>query len=306
MTDLVSRIPAEDIETCQAWKLQEMPSGKTIPAVKNKIKKDKPLSTPKKPEVDNESVTDEKVESIEDVTLNSEPMSADNLQKITETAEKEGYDVGYKEGFELGKKAGEEEGIKEGLVIGEEKGQENIKESVKNLEKVAEALLLPIAEEQEKLEQQMLDIICHLTRLMVKRELNTDSSVVMESVNQCLSLLQNKENSITLFLNEQDIDRVKSGLLNNEISITYEIDAKLLPGGCRVENKSTAIDVSIEKQLDQLLDDFTHQRYTENSTDETVNDNDEASNKASNHTNDDDEKKAAPVDESDKHQPEIQ
>jgi flagellar assembly protein FliH len=301
MTDLVSRIPAEDIETCQPWILKEMPSGKTIPAVKNKIKKDK--TTPsKKPEVDKESINDEKIESIEDVTLNSESMSADNLQKITETAEKEGYDVGYKEGFELGKKEGEETGVKEGIVTGEKEGQEKINDSVRNVEKVAEALLVPLAEEQAKLEQQMLDIICHLTRLMVKRELKTDSSVVMESVNQCLSLLQNKENSITLFLNEQDLNIVKPQLANNEISITYEADNTLLAGGCRIENKSTAIDVSIEKQLEQLLEDFTHQRYTENG-------NDDSQDKVSNESSDDNnelEKETTPLKETDNKQPEIE
>ena len=265
MSDLVSIIPAEDVAACQPWDLTDMESNKTVPAVKRQHNKRETRKKSPAPSTNKTSPSQKNssVEAIEDVSLDSlsgDAMSADDLQKITESAEKEGYDKGYEEGIELGKKEGLEKGIEEGIESGKQQEDNRIQEAADHLNHIAESLLSPLKDEQEALEHKMVDIICELTRTMVKRELSIDSSLVLESVHQCLSVLQNKENNITLRLNSQDIETVKTSLANSDMNITFEADDSILAGGCQLENKSTAIDVSIEKQLAQLLDDFAHQR----------------------------------------------
>ena len=265
MSELVTRIPAETMDSCDPWLIPEMDASKVIPAIKqqktfrtkkendaNKKSTQKPLD-----KTYSENTTSTKsVETIEDVIVEPtdiDPISAEELQKITDDAEKEGYDIGYSEGIEKGTKEGFEQGLKDGEV--------SILEKTTQLDAISEALLIPLQKEQEILEQQMVDMICQLTRSIVKKELTTDSSIIKDTVSSALALLQDKEKNISIHLHEQDIETIQTRLKDKDISAVYEVDNSLLPGGCRIDNAHSHIDASMDKQLEKLLDDFCQQRY---------------------------------------------
>ncbi len=227
MPELVSRIPAEEVEACKPWSLSDMESERAVPTVgKNTrrlsketlraeaaertraAKKNSAASphsaqskTPTKDEDLPENNTSKVEEAIEDVSLDDitgDPMSAEHLQHITEAAEKEGYDAGFAKGLEDGKKEGIEQGIAEGIEEGKKQEQERIQDHVDQLSKIIESLTEPLGQEQAALEEQVVYMVCELTRAMVKRELQLDASIVHESVEQCLALLHNSDQNLTL------------------------------------------------------------------------------------------------------------
>jgi flagellar assembly protein FliH len=264
MVDLVTRIPAEELGNCNSWLPPEMESNKVVPAFKKKslreTKKSEENTVAKEglASAVEDKVVKQEAEEIIAETITIEPMTAEKLQKITEDAEKEGYATGYADGLDNAKKDGHKQGL--------EAGKAEVDTMAQRLKKIADTLVQPLEDEQKKIEKQILDIVCHLTRSVIKKELQLDSSIILEVVKQSISMLQEEDRNISLTLNSQDVTLIKESLVDNELSITLEVDDELLPGGCRLQSKNSHIDSSINHQLDKLLDDFLHQRYQKNDT----------------------------------------
>ncbi len=53
---------------------------------------------------------------------------------------------------------------------------------------------------------------------------------------------------------------MKEDLSGRELSVSYEPDKTILNGGCRLETKTSRVDVSMEQQLAELLEDFASQQ----------------------------------------------
>ena len=283
MVDLVTRIPAKDIPSCQGWIMPDVSSGKVIPAIKaakkntsnphhstakkNKLNSDDKESPSlaggknfaEKNSVDNNNLSKETVtESIETIEVDSDtiqPITAEQLDEISQQAEKEGYDIGFEKGIEEGKKKGYEQGLAE--------GKKAINEQADRLKYISEALLTPLENEQKIIQEQLVNYVCELTKAIVQRELMTDSSMIVAVVEKAMNLLPANEQALQLYMNSQDIDLVKQSLSDLPETLNYQIDDNLLPGGCRLENKNSRIDLSVERRLEKILDDFIKQRYGE-------------------------------------------
>lgn len=197
----------------------------------------------------------EVVETLEDTV---KPITADQLQAITEAAEKEGYGVGYEKGNECGYEEGEKNGYSAGL----EKANEKINERCERLDRIIEALLIPLESERQQLEILMVDMIRQLTEAVVMREINSDSSQVTKLVDDALSAIPTGSDKFSLYLNAQDIALVKAHLSDQHMDkkFNYYSDDNLLPGGCRLETKNSTVTNTVEQHLSKVIDDFIHKR----------------------------------------------
>ena len=197
----------------------------------------------------------EVVETLEDTV---KPITADQLQAITDAAEKEGYDVGYEKGNECGYEEGEKNGYSAGL----EKANEKINERCERLDRIIEALLIPLESERQQLEILMVDMIRQLTEAVVMREINSDSSQVTKLVDDALSAIPTGSDKFSLYLNAQDIALVKAHLSDQHMDkkFNYYSDDNLLPGGCRLETKNSTVTNTVEQHLNKVIDDFIHKR----------------------------------------------
>ncbi len=269
MSELLKRVPAEKLDTCDNWSLPDITSKKTIAAIKKKParrQKSSPKASNNNTNQSNNVVDDtlEITETIEDVVDEAndvEPITAEKLQKITDEAHKEGYESGYSEGLEKAQKEGYEAGITE--------AKNEVKEKTQRLSTIADELLNALENEQQDIEKQIIDMVCSLTKAVIKRELQTDSSSIIGLVQQAFGLLNTNSSRIKLYLHSQDKALIESHMEGDDINIHYEVDDELLPGGCRIETDKATIDASIEKQMYQVLDDFLHKRHSlENSTNE--------------------------------------
>lgn len=278
ISKIVSLIPAEELKHCDPWLLPTVTSPTIVTAKIPRSKKEIALEKLRKKQNAHQHKGEKKAgspdnrdanagvglstnESVTTESVTCEPMTAEKLESITAEAEKAGFESGYEKGFEKGVKEGEEKGTEEGLKTGEK----TVSEQAARLQKIAETLANPLEKEREKLEMQIIDMVCHLTQSVTRKALTLDSSIITDTVKKALSLLHNPENKIAIALNSQDIELIQTTLNADDMTIQYVVDDELIPGGCRVTHENGCIDASIEHRLKTVLDEVLHQR-----TDETL------------------------------------
>ena len=157
-----SVIPAEQGDAYQSWLLPDVSAEKVISSAE-KIRRDK-----KKSELELNKAN-ESIEVIEDVEI--QPHTAEQLKEIAEAAEKEGYDSGYQKGLIEAKAKGYQEGLDEAKI--------KIANDTEHLHNIIEALLIPLDIEHKKLEKFILKTVTQMTRVVIQRELLTDSSICL-------------------------------------------------------------------------------------------------------------------------------
>ena len=242
-----------------SWNLPNVTSSIVLSSAEKEARerKDQRFKTPKKTgPVD--AAAGESIEVVETPEETFKPITADQLQAITDAAEKEGYDAGYEKGSERGYEEGEKSGYSAGLG----KADDKVTERCERLDRVIEALLMPLETERKQLEILMVDMICQLTEAVVMREIDSDSSQVIKLVDDALNAIPAGSDKFSLYLNEQDIALVKSHLNDQQIDkkFNYYTDENLLPGGCRLETKNSTVSNTVEQRLKKVIDDFTHKR----------------------------------------------
>ncbi len=275
-SEFTSGFSEKELDGCQNWSLPDVSSGRLIPSAEKEAKeakKKQPIS-----DTNDEPLDPSIGESVESVEQTVTPITAEQLQEITEAAEKEGYESGYQKGFEQAKVEGHKEGYAQGLA----EAKKMMTEQCERLQHIHDALLIPLQTEQQQLESIILDMICKLTEAVVLRELKTDSSHITTLVDAALNTIPVSADKFALYLNSQDIDVVEKYLDNHPQSIaqqsdkpmTYHIDNALMPGGCRLETRQTVVDYTIEQRLQKVIDDFLHKRFAdyERSQEAIVND----------------------------------
>ncbi len=262
----------KELDGCQNWSLPDVSSDRLIPSAEKEAKEAK-----KKPLIDNshvEPLDPSMGESVEAVEQTVAPITAEQLQEITEVAEKEGYDSGYQKGFEQAKAEGHKEGHAQGLA----EAKQMMTEQCERLQHIHDALLIPLQTEQQQLESIILDIVCKLTEAVVLRELKTDSSHITALVDAALNTVPVSADKFALYLNSQDIEVVEKYLDNHPQSIAqqsdksmaYHVDNELLPGGCRLETRQTVVDYTVEQRLQKVIDDFLHKRFADYERSQTI------------------------------------
>lgn len=238
---------------CQSWLLPDVSSAAIIVPSAEKEAKDQQAN---ETEQEGERGIDTENESVEDVVTDTiEPLTAERLQEITEAAEKEGYEVGIQQG----QKEGQQQGYQQGI----EDAKKDVNDQLERLQRITEALALPLKSEQKTIENMLVNMVADLSKTIVKRELLLNSSQITSVVQQTLDLLPANNQEFTLYLNSQDQALIENFLEDIEATFKLKADDNLLPGGCRLESHHTSIDATIETQTEKLLDAFLHKQLSQ-------------------------------------------
>lgn len=252
-----NRIPEEDVADFRRWNIplidnkgQVLPSAEREAAARRKAEQK------------------QKGERVEDVDYQGGAaggMSAAEMEKIFEQAEKEGFEQGRKAGYEKGMAEGYEAGQEQGVI---EKRQELVAEQ-QRFQHLIQALLEPLAEQEEDLEQMLLDTVCRLTESLVERELLTDSSHILALVREAVAALPVGAKNVRLYLNPDDLALVETYAEEQQLDWQFFGDESLLPGGARVETSESRVDFSVANRLQALLEAFVHRQLTDDALPET-------------------------------------
>ncbi len=182
------------------------------------------------------------VEEIEEVPLEEvQPLTLEELESIRQEAYNEGFATGEKEGFHSTT-----------LKVRQE-AEVALAAKLQNLEQLMQHLMAPIAEQDSQIEKSLVELVGHITRQVIQRELKTDSSQIEHVLREALKLLPMGAGNVRIFVNPQDFEQIKALRERHEETWRILEDEVLLPGGCRVESEHSRIDASIETRITQAL-----------------------------------------------------
>ncbi|MDF3866041.1 flagellar assembly protein FliH [Pseudomonas denitrificans (nom. rej.)] len=176
------------------------------------------------------------------------PLTLDELEAIRQEAYNEGFSIGEKDGFHAGQ------------IKARQEADAALQPRLQNLETLMSHLLDPIAEQDQMLEQGMLNLVTHVVRQVVQRELATDSSQIRLVLREALKLLPMGASNIRIQVNPQDFELVKALRDRHEESWKIIEDDGLLPGGCRIETEHSRIDATVETRLAQAVKQLFEQQ----------------------------------------------
>jgi len=200
-----------------------------------------PSFDPHQPEPEPEPVVETPVE-MEEVPLEEvQPLTLEELESIRQEAYNEGFSAGEKDGFrsttlKVRQEADAALGVK-----------------LASLETLMGSLFEPIAEQDSQIEKAMVDLVQHIARQVIQRELALDSTQIERVMREALKLLPLGVGNVRLYINPQDFEQVKALRERHEETWRIVEDAALLPGGCRVETEQSRIDATVETRISQIM-----------------------------------------------------
>ena len=158
----------------------------------------------------------------------------EQITAIQEQARQEGYQAGHAEGLA----AGREEAARE----------------ADRLRELANAFSVEVAQADETISQQVLDLAVDLARALLKSALAIRPELVIPVVKEAVRYLPALHQPALLFLNPGDAVLVKDRIGDELGKMGWQLadDAQLEPGSCRVETANNQIDASLPTRWQRL------------------------------------------------------
>ncbi|MCG8549736.1 MAG: flagellar biosynthesis/type III secretory pathway protein [Desulfobacterales bacterium] len=196
---------------------------------------------------------------------------AQGLEKGEADGHAKGYEAGLEQGRQEGFKQGESDGFAKGEAEGLEKGtaqghdagkQEIIQEMAQVLDPFKHALETAdqlLENMLARYETQLVELVCQIAEKVVLAKLDSDDTVVKNTIMDALSQLASPE-AITLSVAAEDyeyVEMVKETFFESVRSltqITVNTDAMIPKGGCRIESAGAAIATDPESKLQAVYD----------------------------------------------------
>ncbi|RJG09853.1 flagellar assembly protein FliH [Pseudomonas cavernicola] len=233
-------IRAKDVSAFDRWALPSFDPEGALAVVEEPAEATGETATSSEPEAASQS---------EDVPLETvKPLTLDELEMIRQEAYNEGFATGEKDGFHAGQLKAKQE------------ADAALNAKLASLELLMTQLLEPIAEQDQQLELALVNLVSHMSRQVIQRELSTDSSQIRQVLREALKLLPMGADNVRIHINPQDFDVVKALRERHEETWRILEDEALQAGGCRVETEHSQIDASIETRLAQALKQLFEQQ----------------------------------------------
>lgn len=202
------------------------------------------------PEPEPEPTPEPEPPEMEEVPLEEvQPLTLEELESIRQEAYNEGFAVGEKEGFHSTT-----------LKVRQE-AEQALAPKLAGLEQLMAHLFEPIAEQDTQIEKSLVDLVQHITRQVIQRELAIDSTQIEHVMREALKLLPLGVGNVRLYINPQDFAQVKALRERHEETWRIVEDESLLPGGCRVETEHSRIDATVETRITQVMDKLFDQLH---------------------------------------------
>ncbi|MHC8340361.1 flagellar assembly protein FliH [Pseudomonas sp. HLT2-19-2] len=187
---------------------------------------------------------------MEEVPLEEvQPLTLEELESIRQEAYNEGFATGEKEGFHSTT-----------LKVRQE-AEVALTAKIAALEQLMAHLFEPIAEQDTLIEKSLVDLVQHITKQVIQRELAIDSTQIEHVMREALKLLPLGVGNVRLYINPQDFEQVKALRERHEETWRIVEDEALLPGGCRVETEHSRIDATVETRVARVMDKLFDQLH---------------------------------------------
>lgn len=137
-------------------------------------------------------------------------------------------------------------GFEQGRLAGLEAGRAMAQQETLLLQQIAQAFATEIAQANEVIAEDMLDLALDLTKSMMKTALAIRPQLVLPLVSEAIRYLPSLQQPALLFLHPDDAVLVNTHIGDELTKSGWRIheDSQLERGGCRVETASNQIDAS--------------------------------------------------------------
>lgn len=253
---LLNRIPAAEAGRWQSWSLPD------VADAERRVSSNEKQARQRDGRRQGERVEDASLEQIQ----NFSGLTAEQLHNIVQQAEKEGFDKGYQDGLQQGRDEGHKAGQQQGL----SEMRSQLMADQKRFKDLAQALLSPVEQQDQRLETLLLIMVERLTQAVVRRELATAREDMRGLIRQAVAALPTGPGHLRIFLNPDDLERVAS-YSREQSEWQFIADADMAPGGVRVETGDSVVDDTVERRLHDVIERFLQQQDSdEQSSDELL------------------------------------
>ncbi len=228
--------PPEQLSAWERWQLPNMDAD--IPTKSNALNipgKERPRT----------------VAELEEEESKVKPLTAEDLEAIRQAA--------YEDGLEQGREVGRAEGYDAGYLSGES----DVKAALTRLSQISRALLEPIPQQDQELEQTLLHMVEQICKRVLHRELTIDSSSVTTVVQEAIDCINPGNQRLRIHLNKQDLELVLNHLHETgEWEEGWRVLAHptITPGGCIVETDTSMVDARAERRLASVIQQVYEQQ----------------------------------------------
>lgn len=239
-----NRIPFESLSE------NDVISNWSIPTV---AKKSRPVLSAKR---EKENQKDQQGELIEDYkgTMRPKPLTAEDLKKLTDEAQQDGFDQGYKEGREKGEAEGYAHGEKTGQAQAYKECKQKLENDAGRLKNIAEQLLNPMQNQQQALEDIIVDMAVHFTQELLAEQIKIEPLRLINVISRALDALPAGDKTITVYCNQEDVDLIEECLPASQRVWRVSVDAAVTTGGCIIKTQESIVDYTVETRLKRFLD----------------------------------------------------
>ena len=154
-----------------------------------------------------------------------------------------GYEEGYQQGFEKGSKQGYDENL------------HLLRNQTAELVSLLESLSEPFKALDERIEQELVNLAMGVAAQIIRREIKTDPGQVIAAVREAISILPLASQQISLHLQPEDAELVRSALALDEMSPAWKIieEPLMTRGGCQVVTETSTIDATVENRTAAVI-----------------------------------------------------
>lgn len=175
-------------------------------------------------------------------TVEVKPPTAAEIEAIQQAAEREGYQAGY----EKGQTDGYQQGLKD--------GQQHVEQAAASLQAVVESMAKPLAELDEEIEQDLLELVKTIAVQVLQRELDARPAALRRIIRDGLKSMPASERRGRIAVNPEDHDWL---LDDHALSVEgwhLVADHEVSRGGCRIESRNSTLDATLETRIGEAME----------------------------------------------------
>lgn len=174
------------------------------------------------------------------VMKKDDPVVADKLSQIIESARKEAYTKGMQEGF----------------AVGMARAREYAKEDKQNFLNLMQSFSDALEKSDEQIADDALSLALEIAKSMLKVKLNVDTAAVLPIVMDAIHYLPYVQKPARILVHHEDAQMLREYLAEEIASQHWQIqeDINIERGGCIVETGANQIDASNEVRWKRIND----------------------------------------------------
>jgi len=195
-------------------------------------------------------------EIVEDVVETVAPLTAAELDEITRTAQKEGYQVGYDEGHGQGLSAG----MNEGLVKGEEEIRKKLEPELQRqaqlLSKIGSEMSTTFAQQQTELQPLLMDMVIGLAAQFIQSELQTSPKFLVGLIKDAVEALPSNGEDILIEINPEQRSLIAEHIKIDGVEWEIKDNPALGAWDCKVSTSVSLIKLDFQQRWQSLIEQF--------------------------------------------------